>query len=82
MSRVQSRGVDLRPVDQPRAEPGGVSMCAEDWLWLDLQVEELRARGLTSMNRSRLVRAALATMDLDEITERFAGDLVVAVAPR
>ncbi len=71
-----SRG---RPADQPRAEPTSISMSTEDWLWVDQQIEECRARGVVHMNRSRLIRHALRTMDLAQVIESAAGDLVVAL---
>jgi hypothetical protein len=47
-----------------------ISMYNSDLERLDRDVAELRGRGLTQMSKSRLIRIALAQLDLDLIVAR------------
>ncbi len=44
-----------------------ISMYNKDLDQLDALVDELKARGVTKANRSALIRAALAQVDLDKV---------------
>lgn len=65
--------------NEPPAKPRaywtivGIGLRSADEKALDAAVEHCRANGLYRMNRSRLVRIALARLDLDAVINGEAG---------
>jgi hypothetical protein len=61
-----------KPARPPAEKPAHykvicISLYTKDLEHLDALVDELKGRGLTKANRSALIRAALAQVDLDKV---------------